>query len=173
MTIALCFLTVSLLTFLLAPRSISIKNGLTNLKPDNLSIIYDHNSTIIGMILYFDEIYTVENNNFYSIKLNTLSLQLNRNSHLIMPMISYKNDETIGPRVTKQVEVKVKYIMYTLNDPYASLCIRGVLNELFTLVSSSFSFSTLWTNNEQDAISNVQYIYCSNSSISSNGHPSY
>lgn len=161
-TFLVCLSIASFLTFILAPRSIQFNNDITYLKPYNVSYITDHNSTVTGMILYFNEVYNIQNNNYYEIKITSLTLQLNRNSHVVLPQISYEKDFVIPGRSKKNFEIKVKYIFYTLNDPYASLCIRGVLNELFSLISTSFSFSTIWTKTEQFDTSNVQYIYCSN-----------
>lgn len=158
----------SFIAFLLAPRSVIITNNLTYLRPYNISFISDNSDTdtIIGMILYFDEVYTIENKNYYQIKIQDLLLQLNRNSHVVLPQIEYEKNAVIVGRSTHQYVVKVKYIFYTLNDPYASLCIRGILNELFSLISTSFSFSTIWTKSQQFDVSNLQYIYCSNSTNS-------
>lgn len=164
----MCLLVASFISFLMAPRSVAITNQITYLKPYNTSYITDHNSTIIGMILYFDEMYTIENKNYYEIKISEVVLQLNRNSHVVLPQIEYDKDTLVAGRSNRQFLIKVRYIFYTLNDPYASLCIRGVINELFSLITSSFSFSTIWTKSQQYDVSSVQYLYCANQTNSSN-----
>ena len=36
------------------------------------------------------------------------------------------------------LNVKVKYIMYKEDDPYAELCINNIINQLFTLIYLNF-----------------------------------
>lgn len=153
------------MTFLLAPRSVLIKNDSTNLKPYDYTYIKDKNTTIIGIILYFDEQYEIVNLNYYAVRMNNLTLQLNRNSYVSLPKLNYLKNVQIPARSSLILDVKVKYILYTLNDPYAGLCINGVLNDLFTLITTSFSFSTLWNSDYLVSMNQVQYLSCSNKTL--------
>ena len=156
-----------LVTYLIAPRSVAVVNNLVNIQPYNITPIQDTSGQTIGITLYFEEQFNIKNDNFYDIKMRNLTLQINRNSHVTLPKILYTKDLTITRRTSIVLVVKVKYMMYSMidqNDPYADLCVKGVINELFSLISTSFAFSTLWTNNEQAYINNVQYIFCKNTS---------
>lgn len=161
-TLFICILIVIMLVFWLSPRKIIISAVKSDVHPYNFSLITDKNSTTLGIILEFEEIYRIKNENYYSVTMKNLSLQLNRNSHITLPKIAYIKDYSISARASVDFSVYVKYIMYTLNDPYAGLCITGVLNNLFCLISSSFTFSTLWDSSLLQDTSKIQYIYCSN-----------
>ncbi|CAF0706983.1 unnamed protein product [Brachionus calyciflorus] len=164
-TFSLCLFVVFLLMFWLSPRSIEIINDASDVHPYNFTFIKDNNVTIIGMILHFDETFHIKNNNYFSIEMKNISLQLNRNSHYTMPKICYPKDFLIPARTSVDFTVKVKYIMYSVNDPYAGLCITGILNNLFSFISTSFSFSTLWNRNLLLESNKIQYIYCSNKTL--------
>lgn len=166
-TFLICLVSASIVAFLLAPRSVSIVNQVTDLKPYNISYITSQNGTIMGMVLYFDETYLIDNNNFYEIRITNLVLQLNRNSHVVLPQINFEHNAVVSGRTKRNFVVNVRYIFYTLNDPYASLCIRGVIDELFTLISASFTFSNIWTKSQQYDTSDVQYLFCNNQTNSS------
>lgn len=164
-TFLLCFIASFGIYFFLSPRSIDIKSIYQNVKPYNITYIRDTNSTTVGLIIDFNEKYSITNKNFYSVHMKNVTLQLNRNSRVTLPKLSYRKNVEIGARQNQTINVKVKYILYTLNDPYVQLCINEVLNDLFTLVSTYFSFSTLWNNDERYFIDSMQYIYCSNTSV--------
>ena len=100
-TVLVCLLSASTILFVLAPRSVEITNKMSYLRPYNMSYITDHNSTVIGMILYFDEIYSIDNKNFYDIKIIDVALQLNRNSHVVLPQIENDKDGFVGGRSTR------------------------------------------------------------------------
>lgn len=152
--------------FWISPRTIAITNEASDVHPFNFTIIKDNNLTIVGMILHFEETFKIKNQNFYSIEMKNLSLQLNRNSHLTMPKIFYQKNYVIPARTSVDFNVKVRYIMYSINDPYAGLCISGVLNNLFSLITTAFSFSTIWDSNLLIDLNKIQYIYCSNRTLS-------
>lgn len=151
-----------MLVFWLSPRKIIISVVKSDVHPYNFSLITDKNSTTLGITLDFEEIFRIKNENYFTVTLKKMSLQLNRNSHITLPKISYTKDYSIPARASVDLSVYVKYIMYTLNDPYAGLCITGVLNNLFCLITSSITFSTLWDSSLLQDTSKIQYIYCSN-----------
>ncbi|RNA30055.1 transmembrane protein -like [Brachionus plicatilis] len=166
LTLSICIVIVILLVFWLSPRKIIISAVKSDVYPYNFTLITDKNSTTLGIILEFEEVFRIKNENYFSVSLKNLSLQLNRNSHITLPKISYTKDFVLPSRANVDFSVFVKYIMYSLNDPYAGLCITGVLNNLFCLISSSFTFSTLWDSSMLQDTSRIQYIYCSNKTLS-------
>lgn len=166
MTFSVCIIIVILLVLWLSPRKIIISAVKSDVHPYNFTLITDKNSSTLGIILEFEEMFQIKNENFYSVTMKNLSLQLNRNSHITLPKISYTKDYVLPARANVNFSVLVKYIMYSLNDPYAGLCITGVLNNLFCLISSSFTFSTLWDSSLLQDTSKIQYIYCSNKTLS-------
>lgn len=165
-TFIVCLIIASTLTFLLAPRNISITNKSLDLHPYNITLIPNFdNTTTIGMNLFFEEVFEIHNSNFFHVKMKNLTLELNRISHLVAPQITYEKDFPLNARESTEVLVKMKYTMYTDTDPYVELCINHVINELFALVTTTFQFSTLWTNNVEIQIKNTQYLYCTNSNV--------
>ena len=152
--------------FFLSPRSIKITNSSTHIKPYNITYIQAHNGTsaIIGIILDFEESFSIENPNFYTVYMRNVSLQLNRNSRILLPKLSYTKGLPIERRGNDTFQLKVKYTLSILNDPYVQLCINNIIDDLFTLVSSAFSFSTLWSNDETYMTESMQYLFCTNNS---------
>lgn len=94
-----------------------------------------------------------------------VTLELNRIAHLTNPELSYEKNIALSPRDTTDIKVKVKYVMYGETDPYVDLCSKGVINELFALISSTFSFKTLWTNGLDIQVKVTQYLFCTEESI--------
>lgn len=92
--------------------------------------------------------------------MENVTLELNRIAHLTNPELTYEKNIAIAPRDTTDVKVQVKYTMYGETDPYVDLCSKGVINQLFALVSSTFSFKTLWTNGVNIQVKDTQYLYC-------------
>lgn len=164
-TFIVCLIIASTLTFILAPRNITISNKLVDLHPFNITVIKDADNETIGMDLFFQEIFQVKNNNYFEVHMKNLTLELNRISHLVAPTISYDKNKSLKPRDSTEVIVNIKYPMYTEQDPYVDLCIKEIINELFALITTTFSFTTLWTNDLEVQIKNTQYLYCTNSSI--------
>lgn len=165
MTFIACLLVAFILTFILAPRNISISNSLVDLHPYNISIISNFENQTVGMNIFFEETFHIQNYNFFQVTMKNLTLELNRISHLVAPQISYPKNFPLKPRERTEVIVKVKYIMYSETDPYVDLCTREVINELFALITTTFSFTTLWTSGLEVQTKNTQYLYCTNSSI--------
>lgn len=164
-TFIVCLVIAATLTFILAPRNISIVNRLVELHPYNLSLIKNYDNKTTGLNIFFEETYEVTNNNFFTVHMVNLTLELNRISHMTAPKISYEKNLPLKPRKSTQVPVKIQYVMYSETDPYVDLCMREVINELFALVTTTFSFNTLWNNGMEIQIKNTQYLYCTNSSI--------
>ena len=162
LTIAICALLGSLIALLLVPRPIKALNEVVYIEPYNFSLIKDGNSSVIGFTLTFEESFDLVNSNYYSIHMRNLTLQIDRDSHRILPKLFYHKDFKIPALTRKIFKVKVKYSMYLLDDPYARLCVKGLLNNLFSSVSTSFSFATLWNLNEQINLNTLQYISCKN-----------
>ena len=118
-TIIFCSMIAITVTFLFVPRTIIIKNEIVNVEPYNISFITEFNSTkIIGIEIDFIEQYLIQNDNFYPIKMNNISLELTRISHITTPDLDYDQNVAISPRKSKLINVRVKYVMYTQNDPY-------------------------------------------------------
>jgi hypothetical protein len=159
-TFIVCVTIAIGLTFLLAPRSMKLSNTLVDLYPYNITYIYDINNETIGINIFFEEKFHIQNDNFYEVHMKNLTLELNRISHLTSPQIAYDRNVPIAPRSSIDLVVKVKYIMYTVNDAYAGLCIKGIINELFALITTTFSFSTLWNSSEEATVKSTQYLYC-------------
>jgi hypothetical protein len=159
-TFIVCLVIASTLTFLLAPRTISISNKLVDLHPFNITKITDPDNNTIGINLSFQEIFEIHNANFFQVKMKNLTLELNRISHLVAPKIIYNKDTPIDARESTNVSVNVTYIMYSETDPYVDLCDKGVINELFALMTTTFQFSTLWSADVEVQLKNTQYLYC-------------
>jgi hypothetical protein len=117
------------------------------------------------MIIEFEELFSINNNNYYSVSVHNVSLKLNRNSRDLLPKLNYTRDSPIAARSVETLSVKVTYVLYEQNDPLIQLCIDSIISELFTFVSSYVSFATLWNKDELYFVDNVQYIACTNSSI--------
>lgn len=164
-TVIVCLLIASALIFILAPRNIYIQNKLIDLHPYNISLQKDFDNRTIGLNIFFEETYEVTNNNYYEVHMSNLTLELNRISRLTAPKISYTKNLPLKPRSSTEVVVKVSYLMYAQTDPYVKLCLDEVINELFALVTTTFSFNTLWNNRLEVQAKNTQYLYCTNSSI--------
>ena len=165
-TFLLCLIISFAVFFFLLPRSIQITSQQTHIRPYNLTYIRDlSNSSTTGVIILFEETYMVKNHNFYSVTMKNLTLQLNRNSRVSLPQLSYKQNMRVSARGSETIHIKIKYSLYTLYDPYVDLCINNVISDLFTMVSTYFSFSTLWTSDQRFIVDTMQYIYCSNQSV--------
>lgn len=118
-TIIFCSMIAITITFLFVPRTIHIKNEILNVEPYNITFINEFNSTkIIGIEIDFDEQYVIQNDNFYPIEMNNLTLELTRISHVTTPDLDYERNVAIAPRKSKIIDVRVKYVMYIQNDPY-------------------------------------------------------
>ncbi len=159
-TFIVCLIIATTLTFLLAPRVISVSSSQSDLHPYNITNIYTPDNVTIGKNIFFEEIYEIYNANFFEVKMINLTLELNRISHLVAPQITYVKDLPLKPREKTNVSVSVKYIMYSETDPYVDLCDRGVINELFALVTTTFQFSTLWSKDVEAQVKATQYLYC-------------
>jgi hypothetical protein len=151
--------------FFLAPRNIRVTNYSTRIKPYNITYLYDEQNRTEGMIIEFEERFNIINQNYYSVSLRNITLELNRNSRVVLPKLAYTKDAPILPRSNDTVDVKVKYVLYVIDDPLIRFCIDNDIRDLFTFVSTYFSFATLWNNDERYFVDNMQYIYCTNSSI--------
>jgi hypothetical protein len=102
------------------PRSIVITNDLVNVEPYNITYIMGNNaSKVLGIEIYFIENYKIQNNNFFSIKMNNLTLEVTRISKVSSPDLIYEKNVFLQPKSTNIVNVKVKYTMYSQDDPYA------------------------------------------------------
>jgi hypothetical protein len=164
LTIILCGSLATLLTFLLVPRAITVSNDIVNVKPYNITYLTGQNSTrIIGMAILFNEQYVIQNSNFYNIKMSNLTLELTRINVVTEPELIYNQNEPIPPRSSVTINVKVKYIMYKEDDPYAELCINNIINQLFTLITTTFSFSAIWNTYQESHLKSIQYLTCSSS----------
>lgn len=159
-TFIVCLIIASTLTFLLAPRTISITNKQVDLHPFNITQITDSDNATVGLSLSFMEIFEIHNANFFRVKMKNLTLELNRISHLVAPKIAYTKDFPLDARESTNVTVNVTYIMYADSDPYVDLCNTGVINELFALITTTFQFSTLWSGDLEVQLKNTQYLYC-------------
>jgi hypothetical protein len=165
-TIGICLSLGFIVSFFLAPRSIQVSNDLKILMPYKIEYVNDVNSSAkIGIILYFEERYSIKNNNYFSIIVHNMNMQIERNSHVITPELEYAKDVIIPRRSTQLFSVKIKYAMYAVDDPYAYLCINGFLNNLFSLISTTFVYSSLWNVDEQISLSSIQYINCQNRTL--------
>ncbi len=162
LTIVICILLGAIIVLILAPRPIKSLNDQMYVDPYNISLIKDENKTMIGFTLTFEESFELINSNYYSIQMRNLTLQIDRDSRRILPKLFYQKGFEIPALSTRVLKVKVMYSMYLLDDPYAGLCAQGLLNNLFSLVSTSFSFSTLWNLNEQINLNTLQYVSCKN-----------
>ena len=158
-----CIILALVSCYLLAPREITLQNNLVTLKPTNITYINDivTNNTI-GLIINFNTQYEVHNKNFFQVSLQSLLLDINRNSHSTQPKLTYQKETKIAPRSIGSVRIGITYAIYSNYDPYANLCLSGSLNDLFSMISATFSFATLWTNNQQSRIDVMQYIVCRN-----------
>lgn len=158
-TIILCGLISALSTYLLAPRAIIITNDTINVKPYNITYIF--NSTdIIGLAISFNEQYVIKNNNFYPLNMINLTLELTRINIVTEPDLTYNQNELISPLSSVTINVKVKYIMYKTDDAYTDLCIKNKIHDLFTLISTTFSFSAIWNSYQESHLKSIQYISC-------------
>lgn len=130
-TFIICSFVAIALTFLFVPRTIYITNDLVNVEPYNVTFITGLNSTkIFGIEIYFNEQYKIQNDNFYQVKMNNLTLELTRISHITTPDLYYDKDVPISPRSSRIINIKVRYIMFMEDDPYT-----GLVNSLnFTLI---------------------------------------
>lgn len=163
-TFIVCLIVAGSLTFTLAPRSISISSKLTDLHPFNITDIVDFENNTIGINIFFLETYEITNNNYYVVHMKNLTLEVNRVSHVTAPQIKYEKETPLKPRSTTEVTVEVKYVMYKETDVYVDLCLKEIVNELFALMTATFSFTTLWSNDLEVQLKSTQYIYCTNSS---------
>ncbi len=59
-----------------------------------------------------------------------------------------------------QVDIYVEYAIYVKNDAYASFCIAHLVESLFSFISVTFTYSTLWSSTSQARIDSSQYIVC-------------
>jgi len=159
-TFIVCLIIASTLTFLLAPRIISVSTRKVDIHPYNISNIVNPDNITIGKNIFFEEVYEIYNGNFFQIKMKNLTLELNRVSHLVAPQITYQKDSPLKPRESTNVSVKVKYIMYSETDPYVDLCDHGIINELFALITTTFQFDTLWSSDVEVQLKTTQYLYC-------------
>ncbi len=163
-TFIVCLIIASILTFTLAPRNISISTKLSDLHPFNISHIENYENKTIGLCIFFNDTFEVTNSNYFEVHMKNLTLEINRISHVTAPQIKYVKDLPLKPRSRTEVTVEVKYMMYAETDVYVDLCIKNIVNELFSLMTATFSFTTLWSNDLQVQLKSTQYIYCTNSS---------
>lgn len=159
-TFIVCIVASSVSIVLLAPREISIKNDYTSLKPKNISLLKGPTNDTIGLQINFTTQYEIYNKNFFDIKLRNILFDINRNGDVTRPIISYQKNFTISARKNVSFSINVSYTMYTDNDPYAQLCISHTINDLFSLITSTFTFTTLWSSNQQFRLDSMQYIVC-------------
>ena len=147
----------------MAPRKLYIENKLVDLVPYNLSEIKDsNNSSVIGLVLHFEEQFTIHNYNFYRIKLDSVNLKIKRKSIINLPKLSYSNSFEVGPLSEKSVSIKIEYVVYRINDVYVDLCLRDELNDLFSYITTSFTYSTFIKSNCKHEVNNLQFISCKN-----------
>lgn len=163
-TFIVCLIIAGSLTFTLAPRNISIISSKQDLHPINITDIVDFENKTIGINIFFLETYEITNNNYYVVHMKNLTLEVNRISHVTAPQIKYEKETPLKPRSTTEVSVEVKYVMYKETDVYVDLCLKEIVNELFALMTATFSFTTLWSNDLEVQLKSTQYIYCTNSS---------
>lgn len=161
LTIVICVLLGAIISFLLAPRSIVIANDVKNVKPYDFVKKVDEQNRTIGLTLNFEENFDMKNNNFYSVQVRKLTLQLDRNSERILPKIGFTPNFNVPGLANKTFSVKISYDIYS-RDPYDKLCIESIIDSIFASVVSSFSFSTFWTSDQTVNFSKIQYIGCSN-----------
>lgn len=160
------FCLLAMGAFLVSPRrivldrTIKLNAGLNYISPFNVSVIKDRNSNVIGKIYHFTEQFTIQNDNFYPIKLNRVEMKLHRDTHVNYPHISHCESTSISAKSSKNIELNVKFILYEANDEYARWCVRNQINQFMTLVTSSFSFSTLWNSQEQMSLTSLQFLKC-------------
>ncbi len=146
--------------YFLTPRNIEVTNNFEYMEPYEINLIKDQNSTAIGMILYFEEKFSVKNFNFYKINLRDISLKFKRHSHVSSPKLSYKKHLEIPALSEKLIDVKVKLALYSKMDEHVDLCIKGLIADIFSSVKGEFSFGTMLTGNKLVEIKEVQYINC-------------
>lgn len=159
-------LSIILITFsfIMAPRKLYIENKLVDLVPYNLSQIKDSNSSVIGLVLYFEEKFTIHNYNFYKIKLDSVNLKIKRKSINNLPKLSYSSSFEVGPLSENTLSIKIEYVVYR-NDVYVDLCLRDELNDLFSYITTSFTYSTFIQSNCKHEVNNLQFISCKNKTI--------
>ncbi len=160
LTVVCCALFASLLSFLFAPREVSVKNDILNLQALNISNILDLNNQTIGLIISFKDTFFIQNNNYFAIKLNKIQFEINRNLRSIEPKIRFDKNMVIQARRRELVDIFVDYEMFSDEDPYTNFCLDGLIKNLFSLVKTTFTFSTIWSANLQTSISVMQYIGC-------------
>ena len=156
----MCLLVAVLFSYLFAPRDLSVVNDQVDLPAYNLTKISDSNNQTIGLMISFKDSFFIENNNYFAIKLKSVQLEINRNSHSIEPKISYDENMTIQARRRDLVTIFVNYTIYSQDDPYASFCTNGLIRNLFSLIKTTFTFSTIWSANLQAHVNTMQYIGC-------------
>lgn len=145
---------------MLAPRELNLTSNLTYLNAINLTKISNNDNETIGIKILFKDSFFIQNNNYFSINLKTIELKINRNSLSIVPQITYKNDLVINARTKQLIDIYVYYSIYTNDDPYANFCMSGLIKNLFSLIETTITFSTLWSSNYQTHLSTMQYISC-------------
>ena len=115
----MCILIGAVLIFIFIPRDIQITNNITYISPYNVTYIKnDVNGSILGLIIYFNENFIINNENFYSVEITDLELEITTGKDTINPEISYEKAK-ISPRTTSQLFVKIKYTMFVEDDQYA------------------------------------------------------
>ena len=146
--------------YFFSPRKIEVSTKLEYMEPFEYNFIKDKNSSTIGMILYFEEKFSIKNFNFYKINLRDIELKFKRHSHINSPKLSYKKHFEIPALSEKVIDVKVKLALYSKMDEHVDLCIKGLIADLFSAVKGVFSFGTMWTSDKLVEIKEVQYINC-------------
>lgn len=103
------------------PRDISFKSTQSMLKPTNLTLIKDTNlNETIGLIIEFNATYKINNKNYYKIQIESIVLDINRNSRVTQPKIKF--DKTIiYPRQIQTLNIHVIYPIYTHYDPVSEI----------------------------------------------------
>jgi hypothetical protein len=155
-----CLLLAVLFSFLFAPRDLEVTNDQVDLPAYNLTRIYDLNNQTIGLMISFKDSFFIENNNYFGVKLKNVQLEINRNSHSIEPKIKYNENMMIQARHRDLVIIFVNYTIYSDDDPYATFCTNGLIRNLFSLIKTTFTFSTIWSANLQAHVNTMQYIGC-------------
>lgn len=90
-----------------------------NIQPYNITYIKKSiNGSIIGLSVLFNESYRIQNENFYSVKINNLELDITSEKTIISPVITYDKTE-ISPRATALIYAKIIYTIYREDDQYA------------------------------------------------------
>lgn len=160
-TIIGCLSLAVLFSYLFAPRELTVTNDQTEVPAHNLTRIHDQNNQTIGLMISFKENFFIENNNYFGIKLKNVQFEINRNSHSIEPKIKFEENMNIQARRRELVILSVDYTIYSEDDPYANFCIDGLIRNLFSLIKTTFTFSTIWSANLQAHVNTMQYIGCS------------